>query len=194
MKKLMVIVVVGFALVVSQGFQKVAADEKGTPLRKLAGTYALTSQASFFLCFSTTPPFPLAECGSVGSTGAPFSALAVGVITFDAAGNWCATWTEADSTSPLTASPPTISVLNSSGKIVSYDPTTGTGESSSTSYFGGKCTGAVFDSTGATFANNVTSHIVVSNRGERIDTVNTSLTIPGGILGGFSVPTTLLRQ
>ena len=74
MKKLIVILLTGWAFALSCHVQNVAADEEGhggIPLRKLAGTYAETIQASIFVCFSTIPPFPLAKCGSAGATGAP---------------------------------------------------------------------------------------------------------------------------
>jgi hypothetical protein len=175
-----------------------AADDErngGIPLRKLAGTFSETIQASLFVCFSTTPPFPLAKCGSAGSTDTPLNALAVGAQTRDAAGNQCTTWTEADSDSPLTASPPTVYVLHQTGTTTSYDPTTGTGEGSFTNYFGGKCNGTAFDSTGATVANTGTFHFGVSNHGNRMDAMVTSLIPPvSGAFGGFSIPATLLRQ
>ena len=62
MKKLMVILLTGWAFVLSYHVQNVAADDEGhggIPLRKLAGIYSETIQASIFVCFSTTPPFPL---------------------------------------------------------------------------------------------------------------------------------------
>ena len=197
MKKRMVILFVGCALVMSQGFRKVAVGAEGTgkiPLSKLAGTYTETIQASLFVCFSATPPFPLAKCGSAGATGAPFTALAVGVQTRDAAGNSCTTWTEADTDSPLTVSPPIVYVLHQTGQTTNYDLTTGAGEGSFTNYFGGKCNGTDFDSTGATVANTGTFHFVVSHHGNRMDAVVTSLVSPSGDIGSFSIPATLLRQ
>ena len=79
MRKLIVILLTGWAFALSYHVQNVAADDErngGIPLRKLAGTYAETIQASLFVCFSTTPPFPLAKCGSAGSTDIPLNALA----------------------------------------------------------------------------------------------------------------------
>src|SRR5207245_4264808 len=94
--------------------------------------------------------------------------------------------TETEAALPLGAAPPFVAATHFAGKVTSYDPRTGTGDKSDTSYFGGKCHGATFDSTGATVASTLTAHLVVSNDGQRIDGVDTSLTNPGGAIGGFS--------
>lgn len=201
MKKLMVILLAGCALIIGPGFRKVALtdgfgrSDEGTPLSKLAGTYVETGQGSYFACFEPNPPFPLAKCGSTGSIGAPISALAVGAATFDAAGNFCVTFTETDTDLPVDVSPPNVHVVHQTAKLTSYDPMTGTGDGSLTNYFGGKCKGSTFDSAGATVANTGTFHFAVSNNGKRIDTVVTSIvTTPVGAVGGFSVSATLLRE
>ena len=197
MKKLMAILLAGCVGIMSQGFKEgAAADDEphGTSLHKLAGTYALTAQGSFFFCFENTAPFAPTECGSPGSTGVPVSAVEVGVITSDAAGNSCATITETLSELPVTASPSGVVVINVVSKTTSYDPTTGTGDKSDTSYSGGKCKGATFDSTGATVGASGTEHFAVSNNGKQIDAVVTSLTNPEGSIGGFSISFTTLRQ
>ena len=189
MKKLMMILLAGCALVVSQGFHNVAAADGGTPLRKLAGTYALTYQASVAVCFANSAPVP---CSTPNATVARFQALSVSTATFDAAGNFCIAFTEIDNDLPLDASPTTVNTFNAVGHITHYDPTTGTGDKSETSYSGGHCHGVTFDSTGATALGTSTSHFVVSNHGKRIDGAATSLSDP--TIGSFSVPFTFLRQ
>jgi hypothetical protein len=90
-KKLMVLLLAGCALVLSQGFRTVAAgDDNEIPLNKLAGTYAVTEHGSVFFCVQDTSPFPPAECGSPGSFGIPLTVLAVGSVT-GAKGPSCAT-------------------------------------------------------------------------------------------------------
>jgi len=194
MKKLMVILFTGCVVVMSQGFRKAAADQGYTPLEALAGTYALTAQGSVFFCLVPTPPFPPAKCGSPGSIGVPLGALQVGTITYDIAGNWCATFTETDTVLPVDAFSHTVSEFNAVGKTTSYDPVTGTGEDNFTGYSGGQCHGATFDSTGATAGSTGTEHFVVSDRTKRIDYVVTSLTNPAGSIGGVSFSDTVLRQ
>jgi hypothetical protein len=193
MKKLMVILFAGCVVIMSQGFRKAAADQGYTPLEALAGTYALTAQGSFFFCFVPSP-FAPAQCGSPGSTGAPIGALQVGTITYDTAGNWCATFTETDTILPVDAFSHSVAAFTAAGKTTSYDPITGTGEDSFTGYSGGQCHGATFDSTGATASSTGTEHFVVSERAKRIDYVVTSLTNPAGSIGGVSFSDTARRQ
>jgi hypothetical protein len=194
MKKLMVILLVGCTLVIGQGSKEVTAHQGYTPLEELAGTYALTAQGSFFFCFTPAPPFPPAACGSPGSAGIPVSAVEVGVVTADTAGNACATIKETLSQLPVTASPSGVVVINVVSKVTSYDPRTGTGDRSSIGYSGGKCKGATFDRTGATAGSSSTEHFAVSNNGKRIDAVVTSLTNPDGSIGGFSISVTQVRE
>jgi hypothetical protein len=194
MKKLWVILLAGCALVISQGFREVAADQGYTPLEQLAGTYSETVRGSYFLCLAHAEPSPPANCGSPGSTGVPINALAVGASTFNAEGNGCVTWTETDSDSPVDASPPTVFVVHQTAQTTNYDPTTGTGDGNFTNYFGGKCNGSTFDSTNATVASTGTYHFVVTERGKRVESIVTSLTTPGGAIGDFSISGTALRE
>jgi hypothetical protein len=197
MKKLMVILLASYALVISQGVREVIADEEephGLPLSALAGTYAATFQGSIVFCFQDTPPFPPAKCGSTGSTGVPFSLLQVGAVTRDTKGNACATLTETLADLLVNTSPPFVLVIHTVGKVTSYDPTTGTGDVSVTIYSGGKCKGTIFDSTGATVQATTTSHFAASNHGKRVDFISTSATNSVGSIGGFSSSGTQQRH
>lgn len=202
MKKLIVIVLVGCALVINPGFQKVApadgfaGSEEGTSLHKLAGTYAFTGHGSVAVCLDQQT-FSLVQCGTAGSIVVAFTSQAVGGQTFDAKGNSCATFTETEVSSPVGASPTTVVEFHSVGKVTSYDPTTGTGDASFTNYSGGKCKDSTFDSTGATVTVSGTNHFAVSNSGKRIDFVTTSLSLTTpvvGAIGGFSISFTALRD
>jgi len=85
-------------------------------------------------------------------------------------------------------------------KIVDYDKATGIGDRSSSTYIGGKCSGASFNSTGATKFGEGTQHFVVTNGGNRIDyfpTRNVPFVSPTNhatFLGDFLVSGTLLTQ
>ena len=57
MKKLMVIVLAGCALVMSQGFREVAALQGWTPLENLAGTYSTTGQGLYSFALRVHPRF-----------------------------------------------------------------------------------------------------------------------------------------
>src|SRR5262252_4884521 len=150
MKKLIMIVLTGCVLVLSQGLSKAAADDERAegftgdriPLRALAGTYAVTEHGSVFVCVGNAPPFPLAKCGSEGSIGIPLDILEVGAITYDTAGNSCETFTQVNNDLPVSAVPPGVSVFRVTATVTSYDPTTGLGDASWTEYVGGQCHGA----------------------------------------------------
>jgi hypothetical protein len=124
----------------------------------------------------------------------PLTVLDVGAGRRDGAGNSCGTFTETDTVSPVGLLPPVVVVANNVATVISYDPTTATGDFSFTNYFGGKCTGATFDKTGATVASTGTAHFAVSERGKRIDWVITSLNTPESAVGSFSLSGTDRRH
>jgi hypothetical protein len=65
MKKLLVVLVAAFVLVMSQGLREVAADgDNGIPLKALAGKYADTLHGSFALCLDPTNSFAEISCAS----------------------------------------------------------------------------------------------------------------------------------
>jgi hypothetical protein len=194
-KKLWVILLAGCALVLSQGFREVAADQGFTPLTELAGTFSFTAHGALAFCLANTPAQPLALCGSPNSTVVPFTIEDVGAVTLDATGSGCGTFTETQAASPVGTSPTTVRVLQSVIQTTTYDPTTGQGDASLSNYVGGQCTGATFDSTGATLVSNQIYHFALSSGGQRLDFVVTSLIPQAGIgFGGFSLSGTLLRQ
>jgi hypothetical protein len=110
----------------------------------------------------------------------------VGNETNDKKGNSCETYTETDSDLPPDLSPPFVAVFHTVGTVKSYDPATGSGDGTFTSYSGGKCVGASFNSTGATVNITGTFHFVVGKDGKRVDFLATSLTDPIGGVGDFS--------
>jgi hypothetical protein len=77
-------------------------------------------------------------------------------------------------------------------KVTNYDSASGTGDQSLTEYFGGTCQGAIFNNSGATQVTAGTLHFVVSDGGNRIDNVVTTLNIPG--TGGYSIIFTERQQ
>jgi hypothetical protein len=193
MKKLMVSILVSCAFVISQEVRTVAAHDEqnqGIPQSELAGTYADTIHASFFVCRGPHGQIPCTQ----GASGVAIDALAVGAYTSDAEGNACATWTETETVLPLSAAPPAVFVVHQTTQIMSYDPSTGAGEGSYTNYLGGACHGSTFDSTGATTAAAGTYHFVASKNGNRIDAVVTALNNAVGAFGSFSVSATLVRE
>jgi hypothetical protein len=123
-----------------------------------------------------------------------FTSLTTGKNTSDKNGNFCATYSQVLSNLPLDASPPQVGPFNVAGKTTNYDPASGTGDLPFTTYIGGKCSGAVFDNTGATVAAMGSVHFVASGNGKRIDGVFTSLTDSVGGIGDFSATLLNFRQ
>jgi hypothetical protein len=108
----------------------------GIPLR--AGQYSATIQGSVAICLNPST-FAQESCSTSGALAAPLSDLENGEFTEDGSGNSCAAFTEVDANLPVNASPPTVTNVNTVAKVLDYDSTTGTGDSSFTSYSGGAC-------------------------------------------------------
>ena len=135
------------------------------------------------------------SCSTSGVLVFPITFTVAGVETRDATGAACATETSVSTALPPSASQPSInSESHVVHKLLDYDATTGAGDTSYIGYTGGKCVGANFDSTGATEISTGTNHIVVSQQGNRIDTVTTGLTNTIGSFGSFWLISTLQRQ
>jgi hypothetical protein len=190
MKKLFLILIVSFALVMMHDFNMSSAQATSIPLK--AGSAALHEEGSLTLCFK--PDFSALEsCSATDAVTPAFNVAIVGQITNDKDGNSCATVTVTESF--FAGEPnPTVAVLHSVGTVTVYDPATGAGDGSSTAYVGGKCTGSTFDKTGATLDNTSTSHFVLSDGGKRSDFVTTSLSNPAGGIGSFALSGFALQQ
>ncbi len=75
---------------------------------------------------------------------------------------------------------------NNVSTTTSFDPATGSGSSSFSQYRGGRCIGAVFDSTAAVLTGTGTQSFMVSDSGSRMDTIVTSFSVvtnPVGVPG-----------
>jgi hypothetical protein len=82
---------------------------------------------------------------------------------------------------PPDAKPPLISQFQVGAKNTSYDPNTGTGDCSFTSFNGATCTGAT--ATGGTVIGTGSCHFTASEGGDRLDFILTTL---AGV-GAFSI-------
>jgi hypothetical protein len=198
MKKLLVILVAAFVLVMSQGLREVAAgdvaasDDGVIPLKSLAGKYSDTAHGFLALCLDPTNSFAEISCTSSKAVVFPQTVVDVGNETDDKKGNSCETYTETDTDTPPDVSPPFVAVFHSVGKVTSYDPAAGSGDGTFTNYSGGKCVGSVFDKTGATVSSSGTFHFVVGP-GKRVDFLATAITDPVGGIGDFSFSGTNLH-
>jgi hypothetical protein len=186
-------ILAGFAIVAGQ--KAVAAEGDGEPrgIPLPSGQFSDTAQGSQALCFNPTQPV-LEDCSTSGVVVVPINLLENGAGSIDSAGNSCFTVTDADSALPVNAIHPLVQLLHSVGKVVSYDSTTGTGDSSFIAYSGGRCHGATFDHAGATKNASGTNHFVVTAGGSRVDLVTTSVNTPSNAVASFSTSGTLLMQ
>jgi len=184
----LLVMLAAFAAVLSQ---KAIAGKGGIPFP--AGQFSTTLQGSFAICLDSTT-FAGESCSTSGVLVFPQSTLQNGVITFDASGNSCSTSTAVNSNLPVDAFLQPVTNQNSVNKVLNYDSMTGTGDASFTSYTGGACHGATFDSTGATEVSSGTVHFVATDDGKRFDFLITKLTDSIGSIGSFSLSGTDLRQ
>ena len=179
------------------GFGSNVAVAGKIPLSALAGTYTSTGSGSFAFC--TGPDFKEKDCSKfVPGTDhfLPQTVVVVGEGTNDGKGNACTTATETVSDFPVDFSPPIVATIHVVliARNLSYDPSTGVGDYSATSYIGGSCKGAVFNNKGATKSVTYSAHFVVSDNGKRIDEMLTALQDAIGGIGDFSSTSTDLKR
>src|SRR5229473_6067635 len=175
-----------------------AQDDGGVTLASLAGNYAGRGSGFFTLCFNTG--FTALEDCATAPHQVPFNQTGIFHRTGDAAGNFCGVITVAIAPVSGTKFPAGVSASTTVGSTTSFDPTTGSGTQSFSRYHGGTCSGAVFDMTGATKVGTTTSSFVVSDSGDRIEsiitsfsTVTSAVSVAGSAQGNvFS--TTAIRQ
>ena len=176
-------------------------DQGGVTLASLAGTFAARGGGFQTRCFNATFT-ALANCASVPqSQRVPFNVAFIAHFTRDTAGNACYVFT-ATARSALGARLATSAdTVISVATPISFDPTTGSGTASFKNYIGGSCIGAVFDSTGATLEETGTFSFDVSDSGNRIESIVTSLTAVDSALGsvagsinGAVITNTAIRQ
>ena len=190
MKKLCSILIASLALSIIQGFAGASADD-GIPLSRLAGKSAQVGQGVLTFCFK--PDFSGTEsCSAADAVRVAGNYVQVQQNTQDKDGHSCSS-----STSTIVfpgAFPPIVTVEHSVTKVTHYDPANGSGDDSYITYAGGKCIGSKFDSTGASIDSYGTDHFVVSNNGQRVDFVTTTLTDSVGDIGAFNAVVVGLKQ
>lgn len=159
-----------------------------TTTASLQASYAAKSVGSLSVCTNS------GGCSVASPTVVPLNFASDAQGAADAAGNYCATATSASS--PLVGS--AVAAFSSTkvvtGSLTSFDSTTGQGDVTFNIYNGGSCTGAAFNSTGATLIATGTSHVVVSDSANRIDAIVTSYVSAAGKIGGVVDTVTLIRQ
>jgi hypothetical protein len=168
-----------------------AQDDEGVTLASLAGKFAGRGSGFFTLCFNAG--FTAPEDCATAPHQVPFNQTGIFYRTGDVAGNFCGVITI--TTAPVfgTKFPAGVSTTTQVG-TTTFDPTTGSGTESFSRYAGGSCIGAVFDSTGATLTGTTTRSFVVSDSGDRIESIITSFVSVAGSVKGNVFSTTSIRQ
>ena len=185
---ILLVMLAAFAAVLSQK----AIAGSGETIPAPIGQFSVTIQGSLVLCYNAKTS-DQESCTTSGAIPVALTELEVGMQTRDATGSG-GTIPTVLTALPPGVMPPDILSEHIVNTLTDYDPATGTGDTSFISYVGGKCVGAKFDKTGATVASTGTNHLVVSQRGDRIDVVTTGLTNSTGSIGAFSLTNTALRQ
>jgi hypothetical protein len=159
-----------------------------------SGRFSFLIQGSVAQCFNPTTNAPEA-CSTSGAVDVAFSVLQLGHITYSY-DIGCEEVTQVVNSLPPNATPPIVnSSVTGTVKTTNYDPTTGIGTSSFTRYSGGSCSGANFNSAGATETSFGTLSFVVTDGGKRIDDVVTQLEgYPTNNVGSVSLFVTEQKQ
>jgi len=178
-----------FAAILSQ---ITPADAENIP--PPSGVYSFAIQGSVAQCFDPTTNAPEA-CSTSGAVAVAFSVLQAGHITYSS-GVGCAIVLIVSNSLPPNASPPRVnSSVTGTVEITNYDPTTGIGTSSFTYYSGGSCSGANFNSAGATEISFGTLQFVVTDGGKQVEEIVTQLEgYPTNNVGSVSLFITQQKQ
>jgi hypothetical protein len=144
-------------------------------LAQLNGTFAEMSKGSMVLCFDRNSGLQV-SCSTTGALTVPFSVVSVGSVTQEA-NSRCGSFTQTYSRVPVSANPPSVTTCQIATQTTNYDPSTGTGDCSFTTYIGATCAGAAIS--GRTAIRTGTCHFVASQGGAHLEFVITSLSGAG---------------
>jgi hypothetical protein len=171
----------------------------GISLKKLAGNFAGEAEGNYGICLSADFT-ALQDCATTPADHIiPWHDNATTQGTSDTNGNSC--FDELETNAPVFPGPEAAGVNHYIvvGVSTSYNPSTGSGDSSIKLYVAGpgvKCTGSTFVNTdNATPIVTGTLHGVASNNGDRIDSVNLTVQLsPINGISGFVGHGFALRQ
>jgi len=172
-------------------------DQGGVTLASLAGKFAARGSGSLTLCFNAMHT-ALQDCATAPIV-VPYNFARIEQETRDAAGNSCGVPTVTSAPVAGTIFPAGLSTATIVG-TTTFDPTTGSGTISLKGYHGGTCIGALFDSAGATQTNTGTFRFLVSDSGNRIEAIATSVSYMNsafsvaGSVKGLVLSETFIRQ
>jgi hypothetical protein len=177
------------------------AGDGGVTLASLAGKFETRGGGSFTLCFNESFTEAV-DCASAPNQEVQFKLTSVAHGTRDAAGNSCGVANVSSTPLYVTKFPGRVNLTRINftrtnvSTTTSFDPTTGSGTASFRQYHGGSCVGAAFDSTGAILTDTGTQSFMVSDSGNRINNIVTSLsfvTSPFGVPGMLKETTPMIK-
>jgi hypothetical protein len=170
------------------------ANSAGAQIPEPSGQYSTTAHGSFAVCLNPANGYAEESCSANNALVYPITETLVGAGTIES-GIYCENDYVVDADLPPNVTPSTVTLNEHAvGKVTSYDPATGIGTGSDTSYTGGSCNGTSFDSSGATEVSSSTFQFVVSEGGKRLDWNITQLTNPTNSLGSVSYTGTDVTQ
>jgi len=189
------------------GMSRAQAHDAGVTLARLAGKFETRVRGSFTLCFNESFTEAV-DCASAPHQEVQFKLTSLAHGTRDAAGNSCGV---TDQSNTLTGASVAVYAAKFPARLnirrtnvsttTSFDPTTGLGTASFRQYREKSCSGAGFDSTGAVLAATGTVSFRVSDSGNRIETIVTSISeipssffIAGSVKETMPVKATSIRQ
>jgi len=182
------------------GMSPAQAGDRGGTLASLAGNFASRGSGSFTLYYNESFTEAV-DCASALHQEVHFKLTSVGHGARDAAGNSCAV-TSVSSTLTGTAVavyaakfPGRMNVQRTNVSTTTwFDPTTGSGTASFRQYREKSCIGVGFDTTGAVLAATGTQSFRVSDSGNRIETILTSISyVPSSFTIAGSIKETMAK-
>ena len=168
-------------------------DEGGVTLASLAGKYAARFDGFLTICLSAGVPISCASVSPV-PTSVALNFREILQSSRDAAGNSCAVNTSTTAPVSGTKFPANVNPHIDVFTNTSFDPKTGSGTESVSSYHGGSCNGAAFDSAGATLTATGTFSFVVSDSGNRIESIVKTFSSVTDSVKGVVISGTFIRQ
>jgi hypothetical protein len=176
------------------GMSRAQAGDGGVTLAKLAGKFETRTSGSVTVCYNESFTEAV-DCASALHQEVQFKLTSVGHGTRDAAGNACGVTSVSSALTGTAVAvyaakfPNRMNVQRTTvSTTTSFDPTTGSGTASFRQYREKSCNGAGFDTTGAVLAATGTASFMVSDSGNRIETIVTSISyVPSSfsIAGSF---------
>jgi hypothetical protein len=141
-----------------------------------SGSYSVSVHGTVTVCLNPANNYAAESCSAATVFAYPVTIAEIGTITY-ASGIGCETdYAEVVTPLPPANTPATVTLNGHLVAKLTYDPATGVAISAFTTYLGGSCNGAQFDSNGATETATGTSQLVVTERGKRIDALLTQVT------------------